>query len=236
MTRGVVKKWEAKLAYVDVFAGPGRSIIRDSEEEVEGSPVLSLKYEFAKYVFVDKPEVLSSLKKRLNGHPKSAQIIYVEGDCNDVIDDVRSALPADHLTLAFIDPTGLQIKFRTVQRLVQNRKVDLLMTLQFGMGIKRNLQQYIRAERAALTSYLGTPDGGKMRAPEDQRRKSSDESRIATCSNCERWDTKHFVTGKSKSGTTRMFFCTSWRLPAGIPWEVSFGAKLSRLNGPAKGR
>ena len=68
---------------------------------------------------------------------------------------MRSELPANHLTLAFIDPTGLQIKFRAVQRLVQNRKVDLLMTLQFGMGIKRNLQQYIRAERAALTSYLG---------------------------------------------------------------------------------
>jgi len=55
MTHGVVKKWEAKLAYVDLFAGPGRSIIRDTGEEVEGSPVLSLKYEFAKYIFVDKP-------------------------------------------------------------------------------------------------------------------------------------------------------------------------------------
>jgi three-Cys-motif partner protein len=156
MTHGVRKKWDAKLAYVDLFAGPGRSIIRGArEEEVQGSPVLSLQYEFAKYVFVDKREVLSSLKKRLNGHPKSAQIAFVEGDCNDVIDDVRSALPADHLTLAFIDPTGLQIKFRTVQRMVQSRKVDLLMTLQFGMGIKRNLQQYLRAERAALTSFVG---------------------------------------------------------------------------------
>jgi len=155
MTHGVVNKWDAKLAYVDLFAGPGRSIIRGTQEEVKGSPVLSLEYEFAKYVFVDKPEVLSSLKKRLISHPKSSQIAFAEGDCNDVIDDVRSALPANHLTLAFIDPTGLQIKFRTVQRLVQSRKVDLLMTLQFGMGIKRNLQHYIGAERAALTSFLG---------------------------------------------------------------------------------
>jgi three-Cys-motif partner protein len=156
MTHGVVKKWDAKLAYVDLFAGPGRSIVRGTQhEQVAGSPMLSLKYEFAKYVFVDKPEVLSSLQQRLNGHAKSSQIVFVEGDCNDVIDDVRSASPADHLTLAFIDPTGLQIRFRTVQRLVQSRKVDLLMTLQFGMGIKRNLHQYIRAESATLTSYLG---------------------------------------------------------------------------------
>jgi three-Cys-motif partner protein len=155
MTHGVGKKWDSKLAYVDLFAGPGCSIIRGTREEAKGSPVLSLQYEFAKYIFVDKREVLSILKKRLTGHPKSSRIVFVEGDCNDVIDDVRSASPADHLALAFIDPTGLQIKFRTVQRLVQSRKVDLLMTLQFGMGIKRNLQQYTTAERAALISFLG---------------------------------------------------------------------------------
>lgn len=158
MTHGVGKKWDAKLVYVDLFAGPGRSIIRGTGEEVEGSPVLSLKYEFARYVFVDKPEVLSSLKKRLNGHPKSARIVFIEGDCNDVIANVGSASPTDHLALAFIDPTGLQIRFRTVQRLVQSRRIDLLMTLQFGMGIKRNLHQYIRAEGATLNAFLGNAE------------------------------------------------------------------------------
>jgi three-Cys-motif partner protein len=155
MTRGVVKKWDAKLAYVDLFAGPGCSLIRGTQDEVEGSPVISLRYNFAKYVFVDKPEVLSSLKKRLKDHPKISQIVFVEGDCNDVIDDARSAWPADHLALAFIDPTGLQIRFRTLQRLVHSRRVDLLMTLQFGMGIKRNLHQYIKAKSTTLTAFIG---------------------------------------------------------------------------------
>lgn len=158
MARGVGKKWDAKLAYIDLFAGPGRSVIRGTQEEVEGSPTLSLRYNFTRYIFVDKPEVLSSLKRRLSGHAKYSQIVFVEGDCNNVIARVASALPADHLGLAFIDPTGLQIQFRTVQRLVQGRKIDLLMTLQFGMGIKRNLNQYIRAERATLTAFLGNAD------------------------------------------------------------------------------
>jgi three-Cys-motif partner protein len=155
MTHGVGKKWGAKLAYIDLFAGPGRSVIRGTGEEVEGSPVLALKYDFARYVFVDKPEVLSSLKTRLNSHDKSSQIVFVEGDCNEVIAKVVLASPADHLGLAFIDPTGLQMQFRTVQRLVHGRKIDLLMTLQFGMGIKRNLHQYIRAESGTLTGFLG---------------------------------------------------------------------------------
>ena len=158
MTHGVGRKWGAKLAYIDLFAGPGCSVIRGTREEVEGSPVLSLRYDFARYVFVDKPEVLSSLKKRLNGHSKFSQIVFVEGDCNEVIADVVLASPTDHLGLAFIDPTGLQMRFRTVRRLVQGRKIDLLMTLQFGMGIKRNLNQYVRTEGAMLTAFLGNAD------------------------------------------------------------------------------
>jgi three-Cys-motif partner protein len=155
MTRGVGRKWDGNLSYIDLFSGPGRSVIRDNGEEVEGSPTLSLKYGFARYVFVDVPEVLSTLRKRLADHPKLPQISFVEGDCNDVIDSVRAEFPADHLALAFIDPTGLQIQFRTIRRLVHNRKMDLLMTIQFGMGIRMNLHQYVRAEGAILTAFIG---------------------------------------------------------------------------------
>ena len=154
-SRGVGKKWAGKLSYVDLFSGPGRSVIRDTGREVEGSPLLSLKYEFARYVFVDIPEVLSTLAQRLKHHPKRSQITLVTGDCNAVIGRALLALPSDHLTLAFIDPTGLQIQFRTIERLVHNRKVDLLMTIQFGMGIRMNLPLYVQTEGAALTSFVG---------------------------------------------------------------------------------
>jgi len=155
MTRGVGPKWEGNLSYVDLFAGPGRSIIRGTGEEVEGSPILSLQHQFANYVFVDLPEVLSSLRKRLQGHPKLSQISFVEGDCNTVIESVKRALPANHLTLAFVDPTGLQIQFRTIRHLVHDRRVDLLMTIQFGMGIRMNLPQYVKTEGSRLTAFLG---------------------------------------------------------------------------------
>lgn len=154
-SRGVVRKWAGKLSYVDLFSGPGRSTIRGSQEDVEGSPLVSLKYDFAHYVFVDVPEVLSSLRQRLSSHPKFSQVTLIEGDCNVVIDKVLKALPSNHLTLAFIDPTGLQIQFGTIQRLVHNRKVDLLMTIQFGMGIRMNLPLYAQAEGTALSGFLG---------------------------------------------------------------------------------
>jgi three-Cys-motif partner protein len=155
MTRGVGRKWAGNLSYVDLFAGPGRSVVRGTGEEVEGSPLLALNHEFSRYVFVDVPEVLSVLKRRLIDHPKASQISFVEGDCNAVIETVRQSLPPNHLTLAFIDPTGLQIQFRSVRHLVQNRKMDLLMTIQLGMGVTMNLPQYLKSEGARLTAFLG---------------------------------------------------------------------------------
>jgi len=157
-SRGVRRKWAGKLSYVDLFSGPGRSVIRNTNEEVQGSPFLSLNYDFARYVFVDVPDVLASLEGRLSGHPKRTQITLVPGDCNKVIPEILKALPTDHLTLAFIDPTGLQITFNTIQRLVHNRRVDLLMTIQLGMGIRMNLPQYIQTEGNALTEFLGNSD------------------------------------------------------------------------------
>jgi three-Cys-motif partner protein len=154
-TKGVANNWAGKLAYVDLFSGPGKNVIRDTGEEVDGSPLLALKCDFGRYLFVDVPEVLATLRMRLRDHPKFPRISFVEGDCNLVIDEVLRQLPVDHLTLAFIDPTGLQIRFETIRRLVQYRKVDLLMTIQFGMGIQLNLPQYIKTEGEALTGFLG---------------------------------------------------------------------------------
>jgi three-Cys-motif partner protein len=153
-TKGVGPKWNGKLCYVDLFSGPGRSLIRDTGEEVEGSPLIALNCEFAKYVFVDVPDVINSLQKRLAGHLKLQKVSFVRGDCNQVIEAVRTEAPPDHLTLAFVDPTGLQIHFRTIQGLVQDRKVDLLMTIQIGMGIRMNLPQYTQSESNALSEFM----------------------------------------------------------------------------------
>ena len=155
-TRGVGPKWRGKLCYIDLFSGPGRSVIRSTGEQVEGSPLIALSHNFAHYVFVDVPDVLAILEKRLAGHPKADRVSLIQGDCNDVIDTVRSMSPPNHLTLAFVDPTGLQIRFQTIQRLVFERKVDLLMTIQFGMGIRMNLRQYLRSEGSALTDFMGS--------------------------------------------------------------------------------
>jgi three-Cys-motif partner protein len=57
-------KW--LTVYVDLFAGPGKSKIRDSSEIIKGSPLaaLAVRYAFNQYIFVETaPDALSALEK-----------------------------------------------------------------------------------------------------------------------------------------------------------------------------
>src|SRR3974377_754951 len=108
-------KW--KLVYIDLFAGCGKCIIRDTEEEIDGSALiaLGLKYPFNKYIFIDLNKVaLDCLKERAKAYSLCKNISFKEGDCNQIIKKaiINNELPIkDHLYLALIDPTGLQINF-----------------------------------------------------------------------------------------------------------------------------
>ena len=152
-TRGMKAKWQGHLSYIDLFAGPGRCLIRDANSEVDGSPLIALSHEFSKYILVEEnPENLRALRQRCGKSPKHRSIQIIEGDCNGVIVKV---VP-DGLSLAFIDPTGIDIHFDTIRTLTSERPVDLLMTVQFGMDMKRNFEQFKKqGSRSKLWNFLG---------------------------------------------------------------------------------
>ena len=150
---GMKGKWGGNLTYIDLFAGPGRCLIRDSQIEIEGSGLISLEHDFRKFIFMEKdPDFLDSLKKRCQGSPKLSQIEFIEGDCNLTIDRIQP----DGLAVAFIDPTGIDFHFEPLKKLCASRKVDLLMTVMLGMDIKRNLERYRRKGAGSdLDKFLG---------------------------------------------------------------------------------
>lgn len=150
-TRGMKRKWA--LTYIDLFAGSGRCLVTGRSNEEEGSPLIALNYEFDKYIFVEESgDDFAALKKRCAKSPKLSRIEFIHGDCNAVANKV---VPAG-LSLAFVDPTGIDIHFDTVRILTQSRKVDLLMNIQFGMDIKRNFQLYLQKKNGSpLDLFLG---------------------------------------------------------------------------------
>jgi len=153
LTRGMRAKWQGRLSYIDLFSGPGRCLIRGTNSEVDGSPLIALGYEFSKYIFVEEnPGNLRALRQRCGKSPKQRAIQIIPGDCNAVIGKV---VP-EGLSLAFIDPTGIDIHFETVRQLTSNRAVDLLMTVQFGIDMKRNFEQFKKqGSRSKLWNFLG---------------------------------------------------------------------------------
>lgn len=150
-------KWHGQLYYIDLFTGPGKCIIRETEEEINGSPLIALggPYPFAGYFFVDlNKEVIDALSKRCKNHQYYDRIKLIPGDCNLIIDDIISRIPKRSLSLAFVDPTGLHFKFATLEKLAQ-RKVDLIITFPEGMAIKRNIKKFLAEPHCPLDDVIG---------------------------------------------------------------------------------
>lgn len=161
-TTSMRKKWV--LVYVDLFAGPGKSKVKNTGEVVKGSPLLALDlpYRFNKYIFVETdPKSLSALEKRIAAYRDHTDIYTKETDCNMAAAEIASLIPSDALTLAFIDPEGCDIHFATIKALADSRRVDLLMTFPMGMDIKRNVDTDARHpgnDWTRFDHFFGTTD------------------------------------------------------------------------------
>lgn len=130
-----------KRFYVDLFAGPGIDEIRPSQMKVDGSPLRALNLrrgEFTNYIFVESDtEYYTALQARVSNNPRSALVKLLKGDCNELVGQIVEATPKDSPIFLFIDPTGLDVKWSTIQRFASHRHLDMLMTFPYDMGIKR---------------------------------------------------------------------------------------------------
>jgi three-Cys-motif partner protein len=153
---GMRKKWAGKLYYVDLFAGPGRCRVRETNEEIDGSPLVALKFNFAKCFFFEAdPACYTALVTRVKTRSPEKNVEIIRGDCNKNIHQVKP--PTASLGVAFIDPTGVSpIAFETIRRLTLNRKIDLIINFHEGMGIRMNIHQYIKTKGSALDTFMGS--------------------------------------------------------------------------------
>lgn len=147
--------------YVDLFAGPGRCVFDDDSGEIDGSPLLALSIEsrFTRYHFVDAdPGALAALRTRLTragGEPPA--VLTYEGDANEVVRGLTRAIPARNaLSVAVIDPTGLDLRFEALRTLTDGRRMDLIYVFPEGMAAKRNLEKFLRRADSPLDQALGT--------------------------------------------------------------------------------
>jgi three-Cys-motif partner protein len=134
---GMRKRWAVRT-YIDLFAGPGRCQIQKTRKEISGSPFLALSCEvpFTHYFFNDlQPSVINALKARAKLF-SSANMVFFNRDCNLVVDELLQKLPSNSLDFCFVDPFNWEIKFHSIQKLTEKRRMDLAITFHIG-SIKR---------------------------------------------------------------------------------------------------
>jgi three-Cys-motif partner protein len=161
-TSSMRKKW--KLVYLDVMAGPGICKMKDTGEEFPGSPFVALDYEFREFIFIEGDSGLAhALESRVKNHPKAESIQVIPQNWVEVVNSGRLKFPDDTLVVAFVDPTGIsQVPMKAMLKLTNNRRIDLLVTIQYRLGITWNVSQYKRSEHdnTALDQFL---DSGEWR-------------------------------------------------------------------------
>jgi three-Cys-motif partner protein len=151
-------KWK-QLTYLDLLAGPGRCVVKNTGEILPGSPLIALEYDFDWYEFYDSEAAFAdALKIRVADHEKASQCRVCNVRWEDAVLSPSFHLP-DGLILAFVDPTGIsQVPWKAMQRLTTaSQRIDILMTIQHGMGIKLNKPQYLaKKDQTAVDAFLGS--------------------------------------------------------------------------------
>lgn len=131
-TSGMSKMWP-RLYYVDPFAGPGICRIRESDDEIDGSPLLAAKSKlgFRSYFLGDNnPEFVKALRQRFENldTPEKPNAKFYTGFANVTVREMLKELPnPKQLGLAVIDPWGWDISFETIASLCENRRLDLVI-------------------------------------------------------------------------------------------------------------
>ena len=108
--------------YIELFAGTGLVEVKDTGDIIAGSTPCAVTSGkgFDYSVLVDKDrESCNALQQRI---PKISQDEFdvVRGDANIVIDDVIEKIKTkfdNPIVFAFVDPEGMEIKFRTLKQL-----------------------------------------------------------------------------------------------------------------------
>lgn len=151
----------SSLVYVDLFAGPGKCIIRSNENEILGSPLLATKtpFRFTKLYFVEAEQWANeALKLRV---ASDIRCVVIGKNCNEAVEQIIHERTPNTLYLAFIDPTGLDIHFATIKKLTQGVPCDLIINW-YMSALTRNLPYWQKTkESERLDTFFGTHDWKK---------------------------------------------------------------------------
>lgn len=175
----VLKNLKVKKIYVDGFAGSGKTELKTKEIDaggllseitdddyqptvVEGSALLSLKYDFDEYYFLElDADRIADLEQNIreNYPEKISKVHFISGDSNTTLLEVISKITKYDRCLMFLDPYALELKWETLEAISSCGVVDLWYL--FPLSLIRLLEKerdISEANKQKVSSILGTDE------------------------------------------------------------------------------
>lgn len=163
--RSMKNKWQHRI-YLDLFAGSGRSTLRDTGQIVESSPLISLRVPdpLTHHIFCEQDEVLmAALEQRVRRDFQAAPATFIQGNVNVHHEEIVATLAgirgrSKALAFCFADPYGFtNLDFDTIRSL-SRAYMDFLVLIPVGMEGQRFIDPYSRMARgsAPLDAFMGT--------------------------------------------------------------------------------
>ena len=136
--------------YIDLFCGSGRSVVRETGEVIDGSPLVAYRsavsggVPFTAIHLADLSDINCGAAQRriaLSGGSASGYV----GRAEDTVRRIVARLNPYGLHFALLDPYNLQdLPFSVIEALSQLRRIDLLVHVS-AQDLQRNLDSYIAA-------------------------------------------------------------------------------------------
>jgi three-Cys-motif partner protein len=144
--------------YIDGFAGPGTNRIENTNEIVDGSPLIALGARskngtvFDRLFFIEcDGRTVSELREVLSSRDPTGRAKVIEGDVNVELPKLVSGLPKRSPTFVFLDTEGIEPRWSTLSAIAQ-WQTELLINFPLGMAINRN------PNSAKVKDYFGTSE------------------------------------------------------------------------------
>ena len=148
------------LHYFDAFAGTGRYTANDGIER-EGSARIALRHPFASYLLVEQHPARYARLRDLTDEPqmRARRWAVINGDGNSEALRFCEGLGRNDRAVAFLDPFGLQVEWRTLQAIRATEAIDawyLFPTSGVARQMTLNPARRDEAKDAALDRVYGT--------------------------------------------------------------------------------
>lgn len=161
ITRSVRKKFVAQsggATYIDLYCGSGRALNRDTQEKIDGSPLVALKcardrsVQFSEIYIADaSEESCRAAESRLRALG-AAPITYI-GAAEQTAREIVERLNPHGLHFAFLDPYNLDdLPITVIETFNRVKRIDMLIHVS-AQDLQRNLDAYTRPDDNRLERF-----------------------------------------------------------------------------------